>query len=105
MRPNGSFRIASRDRAFDAYEDPALRGIRRVGRILDSLRREILEGGDGSCVRVRQIFSHPREIYRLEIVLPELGYQRTTLMDADALEELLEWDEVRDRISVSLSDS
>ena len=46
-------------------------------------------------IRVRQVFREPREIYRLEIDIPELGYQRTTLLDRGALEQLLETDEVR----------
>jgi hypothetical protein len=33
--------------------------------------------------------------------LPELGYQRTTLLDREALEELLEIDEVREIIRTS----
>jgi hypothetical protein len=41
------------------------------------------------------IFSSPREVFRLEIEVPELGYQRTTLLDRDALDELLATDDVR----------
>lgn len=93
MRPPGSYKIASRQRAFDAYLDPSLRGARRARRIVQSLRDEIVEAGDG--LRIRRIFSSPREIFRLELELPELGYQRTTLLDRDALEELLSADEVR----------
>ena len=37
-------------------------------------------------------------LFRLEIEIPEQGYQRTTLMDRDSLEELLEFDEVRERV-------
>ena len=37
----------------------------------------------------------PREIYRLELDVPELGYQRTTLLDRQALERLLEAEEGR----------
>ena len=99
MRPQGSFKIANRNRAFDLYTDPALRGTRRLRRILQSLRREIVEGGGGA--RIRQIFSNPREIYRLEIELPEMAYQRTTILDREALEELLEEEEVRTRVRVS----
>ena len=37
----------------------------------------------------------PREIYRLELEVPDLGYQRITLLDRDALEDLLATDDVR----------
>jgi hypothetical protein len=102
MRPPGTYKIASRNRAFDAFLDPEVRGARRVRRILQSLRDEILEGAvDG--LRIRRVFSAPREIFRLEIELPELGYQRTTLLDRDALEELLAADDVRARVRHRLS--
>ena len=54
--------------------------------------------GGGPALRVRRVFSTPREIYRLEI--EEMGgrYLRTTLLDRDALEDLLETDGVRERI-------
>jgi hypothetical protein len=41
------------------------------------------------------VFRTPREIFRLELELPQLGYQRTTLLDRDALEELLAEDAIR----------
>jgi hypothetical protein len=93
MRPPGSYKIASRNRALEAYLDPGVRAARRTRRILESLRSEILEGGGG--VRIRRIFTNPREIFRLELEVPQLGYQRTTLLDRAALEELLATDEVR----------
>jgi hypothetical protein len=93
MRPPGSYKIASRARAFDALLPPGLRSERRAQRLLDSLRSEILEGREG--LRIRRVFTTPREVFRLEIELPELGYQRTTLLDRDALEELLATDDVR----------
>ena len=100
MSARGTFKIGrragvSRDPVLDAYLDPILRGDRRVRRILESLRNEIVEGGGGRNLRIRRVFQTPREIYRLEFELPELGYQRTTLLDRDALEELLEADEIR----------
>ncbi len=95
MRPPGAYKIASRNRAFDAYQSPEFRAERRVQRILDSLRAEILEGGGCEQLRIRRVFSNPREIFRLELEMPELGYQRTTLLDRDTLEELLEAEEVR----------
>jgi hypothetical protein len=102
MRPPGSYKIASRNRALDAFLDPQVRGARRVRRILQSLRDEIVEGAaDG--LRIRRVFSSPREIFRLELELPELGYQRTTLLDRDALEELLAAEDVRARVRQRLS--
>lgn len=96
MSQPGRFRIPSRNRAYETHLHPAMRAARRVERILDSLRAEI-EGGEVR-VRVRQIFERPREIFRLEIDQPAWGYQRTTLLDREALEELLAQDGVRDRI-------
>ncbi len=93
MRPPGSYKIASRNRAFDAMLIPELRSAERVRRILDSLRSQILEGSDG--LRIRRIFTSPREVFRLEIDVPEMGYQRTTLLDREALDELLATDDVR----------
>lgn len=98
MANPGSYRILGRNRALDPYVDPALRAARRTRRILDSLRDEIALGE--STVRVRRIFERPRELFRLEIESPELGYQRTTLLDRDALEALLEAEEVRERLRV-----
>jgi hypothetical protein len=96
MVQRGSFRIASRTRAWEASQDPALRRTRRLERLLDSLRLEIQDVA--TRVRARRVFEAPREVFRLEIESPELGYQRTTLLDRDALEELLEIDAVRSRL-------
>jgi hypothetical protein len=104
MRERGSYRIASRNRAFETYLDPSVRSARRAHRIVESLRNEILGGGSDS-VRIRKVFTNPREIYRIEFELPELGYHRTTLLDRDALEHLLEADEVRARVGISLGHS
>jgi hypothetical protein len=95
MKARGTYKIANRARGFEGMIDPLGRSERRVQRILESLRSEILEGGGGSNLRIRQVFRTPREIYRLELELPQLGYQRTTLLDRDALEELLAEDQVR----------
>ena len=100
MKPPGAFKIAKRCRVFDTL-DPLPLCERRVQRILESLRSEILEGGGGQNLRIRLVFENPREIYRLELPLPELGYQRTTLLDRDALEELLAADDVRAVVSDS----
>lgn len=67
----------------------------RSQRIRESLRNDIIEAGGGKNLRIRQIFREPREIFRLELELPSLGYQRTTLLDREALEQLLDTDEVR----------
>ncbi len=63
--------------------------------MLESLRNEILETAEAGNLRIRCVFRSPREIYRLEFEIPEREYQRTTLIDRDTLEELLEADEVR----------
>lgn len=73
----------------------------RVRRIVASLRDDILGGGGGRNLRIRRVFRRPREIYRLELALPDLGYQRITLLDRDALEELLEADDVRELVETA----
>jgi hypothetical protein len=98
MRPPGSYKIASRQRAFDAILDPSVRGARRVRRIVESLRSQIVDGGAETGLRIRRVFSTPREIFRVELELPELGYLRTTLLDREALEELLAAEDVRARV-------
>jgi hypothetical protein len=98
MTIRGSYKFQSRSGGFGGYLDPAIRCARRVERILDSLRAQITADDAIKTVRVRRILSEPRELFRLEIEIPEQGYQRTTLMDRDSLEELLEFDEVRERI-------
>jgi chorismate mutase len=105
MRPPGSFKIARRRRLGHARPraNPAapschhlpLSDEDRSQRVLESLRNEILEGGGAGNLRIRRVFRTPREIYRLEFNIPDREYQRTTLLDRDALEELLEVDEVR----------
>jgi hypothetical protein len=102
MRPPGAYKIASRARAFDAFLDPRLRGARRVRRIVESLRDQIVDGGQETGLRIRRVFSTPREIFRVEIECPELAYQRTTLLDRDALEALLAVDDVRARVRSQL---
>ena len=96
MRPRSSYKLAGRRPSFDDCLDPIARSELRTQRVVDSLRLEILEAGSAQRVRIRQVFADPREIFRLELELPELSYQRTTLLDRDALEELLEIDEVRE---------
>jgi len=115
MRPPGSFKIARRQRpgrtppcvngAVDPYPDLPLSDEDRSQRVLESLRNEILEGGEAGNLRIRCVFRSPREIYRLEFEIPEREYQRTTLIDRDALEELLEVDEVRAMIGADALDA
>ena len=78
--------------------DPLTLSGDRSDRIVDSLRAQILELDVGQSLRIRQIFKDPREIYRVEIDRPDQGYQRTTLLDRDALEDLLATDDVRERV-------
>jgi len=95
---HGTYKLRSRNRSFEDYQDPSVRSARRVSRIVRSLRREILEEAGDEPVRVRRIFERPREIFRLEFELPLLGYQRTTLLDREALDALLAEDDVRQRV-------
>jgi hypothetical protein len=102
MKPHGKYKLSYRANT-PASTDLALLsrgfvGFGRCQRIVDSLRSQILEGGPDQCLRIRQIFQSPREIYRVEIQEPELHYFRTTLLDGDALEDLLETEEVRERV-------
>jgi hypothetical protein len=99
MKVRGAYKISNRGRSVGAYPDP-LRSEIRSQRILQSLRNEIV-GGGGSSLRIRQVFESPREIFRLELELPEYCYQRTTLLDRDALEELLEADGVRQAVGAA----
>ena len=101
MQPPGTFKLASRRRRPEpSYLDPFGVGHSRLQKIVDSLRDEILEAG--SSLRIRRIFEKPRAIYRIELDVPEMSYQRTTLLDGEALDELLEIDEVRSRIAEAL---
>jgi len=111
MKPHGAYKIRARPlrertpltgRAATAGGDPIESLLARVAsaeqraqRIVESLREEIREGGDQSTLRIRRVFSTPREIFRLELERPDLGYLRTTLLGREALETLLEADDVR----------
>ena len=95
MKPSGTYKLTNR-RASSADATAVPYG--REDRIVDSLRLQILAGGPDQSLRLRRIFSTPREIFRLEIDEPGQRYQRMTLLDRDALEELLESDEIRERI-------
>lgn len=78
--------------------DPTSLVVDRSDRIVDSLRAQILDDESDQSLRIRQIFRDPKEIYRVEIERPGQSYQRTTLLDRDALEELLATDDIRDRV-------
>ncbi len=86
-RVPGSFRIGSRRRTLELQLDPISRRHRRVRGIIDSIQQDLDSGG---TARVRQIVRGPRELYRLELELPEMAYQRTTILDRDTLTNLLE---------------
>jgi len=95
MQPPGAFRIhrpSSRSRPLDFADT-------RSRKLVDSLCVEILEGQN---LRIRQVFEQPRAVYRIELDKPEMNYQRTTLLDEDTLEELLEIDAVRNRVVAAL---
>jgi hypothetical protein len=69
--------------------------LHRSERILDSLREEIIEGGEGSQLRIRCVFREPSELFRVELRRPQFDYCRITLLDRESLEDLLETDGVR----------
>jgi hypothetical protein len=99
MKPHGTYKLSHRSRTTEsAWSDPLGIGLGRCQRIVDSLRSQILDGGPEQSLRVRQVFASPREIFRVEISEPALSCRRTTLLDRDALEDLLETDGVRERV-------
>lgn len=83
----GSFRLAYQTRAMEILANPLAFSRRRVGRILASIQHDIDEGGTAS---VRQILKGPRELYRLEVERPDMSYLRTTILDRDTLDTLIE---------------
>lgn len=85
-------------RSVEDHLSPELAAMRRVERMLASLLEEFRCAS--TVVRARCIFREPREIFRLEITNPERGYQRTTLLDRDVLDELLEHPDVRERLAL-----
>jgi hypothetical protein len=97
MKPSGSYRLLGRRRAIDPLLEP-MRLAGRTQRVVDSLRDQITNSEETQNLRLRQVFDDPVAIYRLEIEVPEMNYQRITLLDGDALEELLEIDEIRTRL-------
>ncbi len=117
MRPYGTYKIRYQRapepglgaRVFEhSLTEPIERAIHRVAlaerrtqRIVDSICSEIRGGGERSTLRIRRVFAAPREIFRVELDRPDLGYQRTTLLGRDALEALLESDGVRTAIEAT----
>jgi len=99
MKPPGTFKLLGNARrgTRDAM-DPLTLCDDRSDRIVNSLRTQILEGDDEQSLRIRQIFNDPKEIYRVEIERPDQSYQRTTLLDRDALEDLLATADIRARV-------
>jgi hypothetical protein len=113
MKPSGTYKIryqrapeldglrSASPRCAKLALDPIERAIhgvalaeRRTQRIVDSICDEIRGGGARSSLRIRRVFEEPREIFRVELARPDLGYQRTTLLGREALEALLESDGV-----------
>jgi hypothetical protein len=84
--PRG-FRMRPGPDGLKLQRDPAVLAARRVRGVLSSLHRDIQAG---SRVRVRRVLSQPTELYRLELERSDLRCQRTTLLDGDTLETLLE---------------
>lgn len=107
MRPPGTFRLLGRTRRSNLrpHDSTRIEGgfgfpgsyASRSDRIVDSLRTQILDPAEDQSLRIRQVFEEPKEIFRIEIERPEQNYQRTTLLDRDALEDLLATDDVRER--------
>lgn len=99
MRPPGTFKLLGQARRNSpSAMDPLVLCDDRSDRIVNSLRTQILEGEPDQSLRIRQIFDDPKEIYRIEIECPDRSFQRTTLLDRDALEDLLATDDIRDRV-------
>ena len=99
MKPSGNYKLIGRNRRTEQdVMAPSALCDDRSDRIVDSLRVQILEGDEDQSLRIRQVFSEPEEVYRVEIDRPEQGYLRTTLLDRDALEDLLATDDIRERV-------
>ncbi len=104
MRPHGSYKLIGRHRspAVIQNDDPLHCVNDREMRIVESLRHQIVDGGEKQNLRIRRVLDGPPTIFRIEIDVPEYNYQRTTLLDEDSLEELLAHDEVRHLVSAQL---
>ena len=105
MKPSGTYKIRYQRALPPSSSDPIERAIHRVAlaerrtqRVVDSISDEIRGGGDRSSLRIRRVFTVPREVFRVEYERPDLGYQRTTLLGREALEALLESDGIQSAI-------
>ena len=88
VRIPGSFKLQNQRHSFPLAEDPwGIVGGERVCRIIASIQSDLDLGG--TC-RVRQILKSPRELFRIELERPDMSYDRTTILDRDALTQLLE---------------
>jgi hypothetical protein len=87
QRAPGSFKLSNHRGSFALRDPQEVKARRRIARIISSIQREVEEGG---TARVRQILKSPRELYRIELELPEMSYERTTIVDRDTLAALLE---------------
>jgi len=101
MKPHGTYKLHHRSGSLPDPIEEFAPGEGRVRRVVDSLRAQ-LSTGDAQHPRIRQIFNDSREIFRLEYQLNDGNVQRTTLLDRDALEDLLESDAVRNALAVDL---
>ncbi len=118
MKPYGTYKIRYQRTAEPGFRasaisrslaDPIEHAIHRVSlaerrtrRIVDSICDEVRGGGERSSLRIRRVFAAPREIFRVELDRPDLGYQRTTLLGREALEALLESDGVETAIQTDV---
>ena len=104
MRPHGSYKLIGRHRraAVIQTSNPLHFVNDREMRIVESLRHQIVDGGEKQNLRIRRVIDGPPTIYRIEIDVPEYSYQRTTLLDEDTLEELLAYDDVRRLVDAQL---
>lgn len=119
MKPHGTYKLrhGMRRRSFpvatlampldlshraEALVASVQRADAQAQRVIDSLRDEIVQAGDACELRIRRIFLEPREVFRLELARPEYGYLRTTLLERDALEELLESEGVQEIVDRAL---
>ena len=117
MKPSGTYKIRYQRTAepllgaraiAPALPDPIEQALHRISRaerrtqrIVDSISDELRGGGEASTLRIRRVFAAPREVFRVELDRPDLGYQRTTLLGREALEALLENDGVRTAIEIT----
>ena len=79
--------MSSQQRGHALLDDPWAGADRRVRGIIASIQQDV---GQGGVATVRMVGGSSRELYRIEVDRPELAYQRTTILDRDALECLLE---------------